>query len=48
MSTKQTDIFNQLSTTFSPETVKKWEDMVTVWNANPKMPNPNQEKKSGG
>jgi hypothetical protein len=47
MSTKQTNIFNQLSTTFPPETVKKWEDMVTAWNADPKSPNPYQEKKSG-
>jgi hypothetical protein len=48
MSTKQTDIFNQLSATFSPETVKKWEAMVTAWNANPKKPNPYQEPMSGG
>jgi hypothetical protein len=48
MSAKQTNIFNQLSATFSPETVKKWEAMVTAWNANPKNLNPYQEPKSGG
>ena len=48
MSAKQTDIFNQLSSTFPPETVKKWEGMVTAWNADPKMLNPYQEQKSGG
>jgi hypothetical protein len=47
MSKKQTEIFVQLSAAFSPETVKKWEDMVTAWNVNPKMPNPYQEPKSG-
>ena len=47
MSKTQNNIFIQLSSTLPPETVKKWEEMVTAWNADPKRPNPYQEKKSG-
>jgi hypothetical protein len=47
MSAKHTDVFNKLSATSTPETVKKWEEMVTAWNANPKAPNPYQEPKDG-
>jgi hypothetical protein len=43
MSAKQKQIFDQLSATFSPEIVNKWEAMVAKWNANPKAPNPYQE-----
>jgi len=46
MSVKQTEIFDQLSATFSPETVEKWERIVANWNANPKAPNPYEEPKS--
>lgn len=46
MSTKQTDIFNQLSATFSSETINKWEALVVNWNADPKAPNPYQEPKN--
>jgi hypothetical protein len=47
MSAIQTDVFNQLSATFSANTIKKWEKMVVTWNANPKAPNPYKEPKSG-
>ncbi|KIJ99026.1 hypothetical protein K443DRAFT_8698 [Laccaria amethystina LaAM-08-1] len=47
MSAKQTDVFDKLSATFAPETVKKWEAMVVAWNANPMAPNPYKEPKSG-
>ena len=47
MSAIQTDVFNQLSATFSTDTVRKWEKMVVTWNANPKAPNPYKEPKSG-
>ena len=47
MSAKQTDIFNKLSATFPPETVKKWEAMILAWNANPKALNPYKELTSG-
>jgi len=47
MNSKQTDVFNKLSATFSPETVKRWEVMVVAWNANPKAPNPYKELMSG-
>jgi len=47
MGAKHTDVFNKLSATFSPETVKKWDDMVTAWNENPKAPNPYREPKGG-
>jgi hypothetical protein len=47
MSAKQTDVFNKLSATFLPETIEKWEKMVTTWNANPKAPNPYREPKGG-
>ena len=40
MSTKQTEVFNQLSATFSTETIKKWESMITTWEANLKAQNP--------
>ena len=46
MSTKQTENFQQLSATFPPETVSKWERMVARWDANPKAPNPYAEPKS--
>jgi hypothetical protein len=47
MSMKHTDIFNKLSATFSPESVKKWEEMFTTWNVNPKALNPYREPKGG-
>lgn len=47
MSAKQTEIFNQLSATFSPEIIKKWEVMVTKWEANPQAPNPYTEPECG-
>lgn len=47
MSAKHTAVFNKLSATFSPETVKKWEEMVTAWNANHKAPNPYRELECG-
>jgi hypothetical protein len=47
MSVKQTEVFQQLSATFAPETVEKWETMVATWYSNPKAPNPYQEPKSG-
>jgi hypothetical protein len=48
MSEIQTDIFNQLSATFTPETIRRWEEMVVAWNKNPKIaPNPYQEPPSG-
>jgi hypothetical protein len=47
MSAVQTDIFNQFSATFTPETVTKWEAMVAAWNKNPRAPNPYKEPPSG-
>jgi hypothetical protein len=46
MSTKQTDVFSQLSATFSSETTNKWEELVANWNADPKALNPYQEPKN--
>jgi hypothetical protein len=46
MSAKQTDIFSQLSATFSSKTIVKWEALVANWNADPKAPNPYQEPKN--
>jgi hypothetical protein len=46
MSAKQSNVFQQLSATFSPETVSNWEAMVAAWNVNPKAPNPYAEPKS--
>ncbi|KIJ90114.1 hypothetical protein K443DRAFT_126586, partial [Laccaria amethystina LaAM-08-1] len=43
MSAKHTDVFNQLSATFPPATVKKWESKITAWEANPKARNPYAE-----
>jgi hypothetical protein len=41
MSDIQSDIFNQLSATFTPETIRRWEAMVVAWNMDPKnAPNP--------
>jgi hypothetical protein len=47
MSAKQRTTFDQLSATFSPDAVQKWEEMVATWNADPKKPNPYTELKSG-
>jgi hypothetical protein len=47
MSTKQTEVFNDLSATFSPGIIKKWEMMVAKWEANPRAPNPYEEPESG-
>jgi len=47
MSAKQTDIFNQLSVTFPPATIKKWESKITAWEANPKAHNPYAELEGG-
>ena len=47
MSAKQTEVFNQLSATFSTETIKKWESMITTWEANPKARNPYVETGCG-
>ncbi|KDR65055.1 hypothetical protein GALMADRAFT_217693 [Galerina marginata CBS 339.88] len=46
MSAKQTGVFNQLSTTFPPATIKKWESVITTWEANPKARNPYAEPAS--
>lgn len=47
MSTKQTDIFNQLSGTFTPAVIQKWESIIVTWEANRKAPNPYAEQESG-
>jgi len=47
MSAKHTDVFNQLSATFLPTTVKKWESKITAWEANPKAWNPYAELEGG-
>ena len=47
MSIHQADVFDRFSATFSPSTVKKWEAVVTAWNANANAPNPYQEPQSG-
>ena len=46
MSIKQAETFDQLSATFSSETIAKWEAMLENWNADPKAPNPYREPKS--
>ena len=46
MSAKQSEVFQQLSATFSPETVSNWEAMVIAWNMDRKAPNPYAEPKS--
>jgi len=40
-------VFNQLSATFSAATIKKWESMITTWEANPKARNPYAETGCG-
>ena len=47
MSAKQTEVFDQLSTMFSPAIIKKWELKVIAWEANPKALNPYAEWESG-
>jgi hypothetical protein len=48
MTEKQTDIFNQLSATFTSDTITRWEAMVVEWNNDPKnSPNPYREPASG-
>jgi len=46
MSAKQSDIFSQLSATFSSETIHKWEALVANWNTDSKAPNPYHEPKN--
>jgi hypothetical protein len=46
MSAKQSEVFEQLSATFSSGTVANWEAMVAAWNVNPKAQNPYTEPKS--
>jgi len=46
MSMKQIETFKQLLATFPPETVSKWERMVSRWEANPKAPNLYAEPKA--
>jgi len=43
MSEKQKEIFDKFSSTFPPETVVKWEQMVVRWEADPKALNPYNE-----
>jgi|HubBroStandDraft_1064217.scaffolds.fasta_scaffold02537_6 hypothetical protein len=43
MAKKHAALHEELSATFPPEVVQKWEDMVTAWSANPKAPNPYTE-----
>ena len=43
MSAKPKEMFKQLSSTFPPEVLKKWEQMVEHWEANPKALNPYDE-----
>ena len=47
MSTRQTEVFKQLSATFTPETVAGWEAMVARWNKNQTAPNLYAEPKGG-
>jgi hypothetical protein len=48
MSEKQSEIFNQLSGTFTSETITRWEALVVAWNKDPKnAPNPYREPPSG-
>jgi hypothetical protein len=47
MSASQTDIFNQLSATFPPQTIQKWENMVLKWKTYPSAPNPYKEPRCG-
>ena len=43
MQDKHTSIFEQLSSTFPPETVQKWEAMVLAWKNDKSKPNPYKE-----
>jgi hypothetical protein len=43
MQKKHRAIFEQFSTTFSPETLRQWTEMVEKWEADPKVFNPYEE-----
>ena len=43
MSAKHTEVFEKFSSTFPPETVARWVQMVEHWESNPKAPNPYNE-----
>ena len=47
MNAKQTEVFNQVSATFSAATIKKWESIITTWEANLKAQNPYAETGCG-
>ena len=43
MQKKHEAVFEQFSTTFSPQTLREWTEMVEKWEADPKAPNPYEE-----
>ena len=43
MQEKHKVVFEQFSTTFSPQTLRQWTEMVEKWEADPKAPNPYEE-----
>jgi hypothetical protein len=47
MSVLQSDIFDQLSATFPPQTIQKWENMLLRWKSYPNAPNPYKEPRCG-
>jgi Kyakuja-Dileera-Zisupton transposase len=47
MSKRHQEIADQLSTTFSKETIKKWEEMVKTWDNDKSAPNPYAEPQCG-
>ena len=47
MREKHRHIFQEFSSTFPPQTVKKWEAMVSAWKSDKSKPNPYRETASG-
>ena len=43
MKEKQLEIFDQLSATFTPEIIAKWDKMVVTWYCNSTAANPYKE-----
>ena len=43
MQEKHKVVFEQFSTTFSPQTLRQWTEMVKKWEADPKAFNPYEE-----
>lgn len=48
MQEKHTQLYEQFSATFQPNTIASWEKLINAWKKDRSQPNPYLEPKSGG